>query len=53
MSKSLDLQVWFVSRVIKLEITKDVALAAIWFRENKAHKLSPTESVDRFREWVA
>lgn len=51
MSK-LDQQVFFVSQALKQGITQDVALAAIWFRDNKGWKLDTASALKKFKEWI-
>ena len=52
MISKLDKQVYFVTQAMNQGITQNVALAAIWFRDNKAWKLDTASALSKFKEWV-
>ena len=52
MSKAHDKQIRFVFKVLGMKLTDDVALAAIWFRDNKAWHLTLDKAVDKFKSWI-
>lgn len=52
MGKKHDKQVFFVAKAMRLNITQDVELAAVWFRDNKAWKLSHASAIERFKAWL-
>ena len=52
MSKAHDKQISFVMKALAMNLTGDVALAAIWFRDNGAWKLSLDDAIAKFKEWI-
>lgn len=53
MSKVHDKQIRFVIKAVRLmKLTDDVTLAAIWFRDAKASRLSLDEAIEKFKAWL-
>ena len=48
----LDKQMFFVAQTINKGITKNVGLAAIWFRDEKGWLLTTTEALEKFKQWL-